>query len=130
MIGKQADSTDVPEDDDSDEIDDNIADLNLSAKNSLPRRRQTVTSDSTTNQNNTANSEQLDDNLNKLFQSSRSKSMPPSTILIKKQANTTSTNLVPVKSMNTNVNTDRLKMAKEEAEKAIKVFYFLSYLKV
>ena len=75
----------------------------------------------TNNKTNTTD-QQLDENL-KLFRSTRSKSMPPSTILLKKSTKDFST-----KMNNNNVNTDRLKMAKEEAEKAIKVFFFFSII--
>lgn len=74
-----------------------------------------------------------DDNL-KLFQTSRSKTMPPSALnptstkKNKELVSSTSTS-TSIKTINTNtnnsnsnVNTDRLKIAKEEAEKAIKVF--------
>lgn len=90
------------DDDDQDEIDDNLADLNnkdISHKQDQSRV--------------------LDENLKLLH---RSKSMPPSTILLKKN-NNLSTNNSSLKMNKTNdVNTDRLKMAKEEAERAIKVY--------
>ena len=61
----------------------------------------------------------LDDNV-KLFQSSRSKTMPPSTLSNKKTKEYTT--LKPSNSIsNANINTDRLKFAREEAERAIKV---------
>ena len=72
----------------------------------------------------------LDENL-KLFH--RSKSMPPSTILIKKNKDSTNNNSTNnynssfKMNKNNDVNTDRLKMAKEEAEKAIKV-YILNFI--
>ncbi len=93
------------DDDDQDEIDDNLADLNnkdISHKQDQSRV--------------------LDENLKLLH---RSKSMPPSTILLKKN-NNLSTNNSSLKMNKTNdVNTDRLKMAKEEAERAIKVYIMM-----
>ena len=65
----------------------------------------------------TANSNaiNLDDNV-KLFQSSRSKTMPPSTLTNRKSKDyTTSSSKSNNLNSNNSINTDRLKLAKEEA---------------
>ena len=56
-----------------------------------------------------------DDENVKLFRNNRSKTMPPTNRKIKDYAK------------GLNINPDRLKMAKEEAERAIKVIIFIIY---
>lgn len=60
-----------------------------------------------------------DENI-RLFQSARSKTMPPSTLDKQSRKNK---DMTVNKTITQNVNTDRLKLAKEEAERAIKVIF-------
>lgn len=72
------------------------------------------------------NDESMIDDNSKLFQQSRSKTMSSSALIGKKSKDSKLIN----SSSSPNVNTDRLKMAREEAEKAIKVkLLHLFYIK-
>ena len=89
-----------------DEVNDNIGDLNI--KPSSLEEKEALN-------NLKLSSNHIDDNLKLL---TRSKSMPPTTIKkVNKEYNSSLAKTMASK----DVNTDRLKMAKEEAERAIKV---------
>jgi len=79
------------------------------------------------NLTNNSSNNAFDDNI-RLFQSARSKTMPPSTLdKTVTRKNNKDTFTFTHKPVTQTMNTDRLKMAKEEAERAIKVnliFYF------